>query len=135
MAKCKLRNLSKTTQDSSRVVVSAILETTGDNVMSKLPGSQNLSRSVRRWRLEEEMAPPSPSSNHGFDTPENFRTKDSGEFFLLHDSGKADKERILVFASPSGILLLRLGKISSKIDKNVQKLQPKTNYIVEKLEF
>ena len=103
-AAADLKNLSSSTQhSSSRTVVSTILERASKLQKTRLPSNENLSRNVRRWRNKLSMAPPCPTTNTGFDVPNAYTKTTLGENFLIHDSGKNDSSRFLIFGSETAV--------------------------------
>lgn len=49
------------------------------------------------------MAPPCPTTNTGFDVPNAYTKTTLGENFLIHDSGKIDSSRFLIFGSETAV--------------------------------
>ena len=68
-----------------------------------LASISTLSRNVRGWRQVNQQAPPIPKSRSGYPIPDKYKYLNSGELFLLHDSGETDENRILIFGTQSDL--------------------------------
>ena len=81
--KIELETLAIYGQESSRTVIANVFKNTGKNIKAIIPSNANLTRNVRHIRAVNSMAPPNPSSKYGFEIPEKFSQKCSGENRLL----------------------------------------------------
>ncbi len=88
---------------TSRMAISELAESCDRSVMSELPSIASISRNIRKWKQIKEKIPPNPSSRTGFHIPNEFKTLDNGENFLLFDSGPEDEQRILIFGTQKGL--------------------------------
>jgi hypothetical protein len=71
--------------------------------MAEVAGPSSLSHRVREWRQKASKAPPIPRERHNFEIPEEYKKLESGEIFLLHDSGVNDEKRMLIFGTKQGL--------------------------------
>ena len=78
-AKEELKRLALQTNNSSRSVVSNVVETTSKPLKTVLSSNANLARTVRRFRIKDTMAPPNPKTSYGFEIPEKYSHTASGE--------------------------------------------------------
>ena len=60
---------------------------------------RSIRRSIRRVRQKGDVEDPLPESREGFDVPDNYKSLDNGQNFLLFDSGSNDADRILIFGT------------------------------------
>ncbi|XP_068234088.1 uncharacterized protein [Palaemon carinicauda] len=93
-------------QSISNSVRNIILESVislDENTHAQLPSIPVLSRTLHKHRKIIARIPTLPSTRHGFEIPESFRNLSDGENFLQFDSGSQDTNRILIFATDSGL--------------------------------
>ncbi|XP_068213377.1 uncharacterized protein [Palaemon carinicauda] len=81
----------------------SIFKIVEDGALAALLATSSLSRNIRRWRQQTSCALPIPSARFGFDIPLEYSKLESGDTFLQYDSGVEDEERILIFASSTGL--------------------------------
>ena len=101
MSAIKDRALSS--HEAARSVIATECSNLQDAVLAGLPATSSVSRNVRRWRQRKDCALPIPSARFGFHIPLEYCKFDSGDNFLQYDSGIEDEERILIFASSTGL--------------------------------
>lgn len=106
----KLKNLAKTTKNSTRQVVSESIIGVKKATAAVLPSEKSLVRMVQRYR-DSNAVPKNPRDLSELIIPEEFRKTVKGQNFLLYDS--ADQEygyggRILMFGTQENLTFLSL---------------------------
>ncbi|XP_018495545.1 uncharacterized protein LOC108864425 [Galendromus occidentalis] len=78
-------------------------------VAGQMPCTDLLRQQVRRSRSRAGVlaAPTNPTSREDFKLPERLKVTGKEESFVFYDSGEGDPDRILVFATPGNLNLLR----------------------------
>ena len=74
-------------------------------IAARLPTERTLKRQIQRTRNRNGRVPPLPTSLQDLNIPEDYKTFDDGELFLLHDSGPSP-QRILIFSTHENLRLL-----------------------------
>ena len=88
---------------SVRNIISESVNSLDENTRAQLPSIPVLARTLHKHRKIVDSIPTLPSTRHGFEIPESFRNLSNGEKFLQFDSGSQDTNRILIFATDSGL--------------------------------
>lgn len=105
--KCAIKRRAETTNDTTQQILAGELATISPAAAVILPGLSNMRRTIRSQRQNNETLPPLPPTRAAIPVlPAEFQTTTSGQQFLLHDSGVADANRILIFGSPDAVTLL-----------------------------
>ncbi|XP_076069722.1 uncharacterized protein LOC143041600 [Oratosquilla oratoria] len=99
----QMKIMSGSTQDAPRTIICKETQNLNVCAISELPSVSSLSRSIRRWRQVEDNVPPIPQVRHGYLIPDQYCYLDNGLKWLQFDSGEHNAERILIFATDSGI--------------------------------
>lgn len=89
-------------------IILEVAAANSDTVKTKLPSVQLMKKVIVRKRKNEEIV--SAPNDLMFDIPDELKTTINEEAFLLYDSGQSVDERIIVFASPSNIEILKTQK-------------------------
>ena len=88
---------------SSRELIATATQQLGEEAKSQMQSVSTLSRSIRNWRQSVLAIPAIPRSRVGYEIPETFKHLTDGSLFLAFDSGIDDPDRILIFATESGL--------------------------------
>ena len=105
--KSGIKRRAETTNDTTQQVLAGEMAGISPAAAANLPQLGNIRRTIRSQRQTNENLPPLPATRAAIPVlPAEFRTTLSGQQFLLHDSGVADNDRILMFGSPDGVSLL-----------------------------
>jgi len=99
-------NAAETTQNSTRNILSDGVQNVDEQTAAAMPSKRTLSRRIQRARRRVNPTPPIPTARHGFDIPDKYRITVDEKLFLMHDSGRDDTNRILIFCSEEGLDLL-----------------------------
>ena len=78
-------------QETTRTVVSKIVQSISKPLKIVIPSNESDSRSVRRLRAGNAIWPPNPNSSHGFEIPDKYSRTTSEDNFLIFDSGVEDR--------------------------------------------
>ncbi len=106
-----LKNRIKTSESlSSRDAISTTVQTLGEEAKFQLQSIPTLSRSVRKWKHSNMRIPAHPTSRCGFQIPDSFKNLCDGSLFLAYDSGVEDPQRIIIFASQTGLSDLEISE-------------------------
>jgi hypothetical protein len=83
-----------------------------DAVASEMPLVRSITRGIRQARSKANTGQkqPNPASITDFEIPDNLRYLETGESFLLSDSGKNDVNRIIMFGTKKGMKKLKIYK-------------------------
>ena len=101
-----MKEVASQSRMATREVIATASQSMSPAAKASMTSINTLSRKIRRWRAEEESAPPVPTSRTGYTIPDEYRKLADDKNFLQYDSGEHDSDRILVFASDEGILSL-----------------------------
>jgi hypothetical protein len=72
----------------------------------------NLEKTISRKRKAAQIQQPIPKTLAEVDIPEETRTRtELNEHFLLHDSGPADQERVILFGSRTDLARLAASEV------------------------
>lgn len=96
-----------TSEEPPRRIVQDAVAGIGEEAATKVRSNTNLTAMVNRKRRHGEAFPPPPHGRLAFEIPPNLRVTNNGQPFLLHDSGPEDADRLLIFAAPRMVQLLR----------------------------
>lgn len=88
------------TRDPPRRIIADEVVHLSQEAAVQVRTNRNLSAMINRKRKRQDCPPPTPQSRSGFIIPPEYTHLESGEQFLLHDSGAEDDSRILIFATP-----------------------------------
>ena len=100
------RAKSKMTEDAvdtQKGVIAGNLEELDERARQHLGQVESLARVLRAAKQKAEGAPVNPDTRTGFEIPAEYRTTASGHNFLQYDSGADDQNRLLIFATDSGL--------------------------------
>ena len=88
---------------STREILSTTIQHTNGEARHQLQSLDSLSRTIRKWRQVNTGAPAILTSRTGFEIPEDYKILPEGASFLAYDSGSDDENRIIIFATESGL--------------------------------
>ena len=72
-------------------------------VQLRMPDVKTLNKDMQRHRRSFVQSTKAPKRREDIDLPEDCRFLKSGEEWLLHDSGKGDKQRFLIFGTRKNV--------------------------------
>ncbi|XP_068208538.1 uncharacterized protein [Palaemon carinicauda] len=98
----KMKENATNSQLSARSLIASASASLDEAGCYLMPSNATLSRNIRKWRQFHVQVPPIPNARNGYAIPEDFTRLESGENFLLYDSGEDDVSRILIFGTDSG---------------------------------
>lgn len=101
-----IRHAAKTTSDAPKIILASCLQIASQSAVATLPKLRYVKRNIRNQRRKVNRYPPLPQNRQDIDLATLTTTKKGAEF-LLHDSGKEDTDRILVFGTANNIQILR----------------------------
>ena len=105
--KSAIKRRAETTNDTSQQILAGELATISPAAAANLPHLSNLRLTIRSQRQTKENLPPLPPTRADIPVlPAEFQTTISGQQFLLHDSGLADANRILIFGLPDAVTFM-----------------------------
>jgi hypothetical protein len=103
----EIKGIAETSKETSRSLIATAATKLNIAEMSEFPKGSLLSRNIRKWRNTNNSAQCNPSSRMNYEIPESYKyiilAEKDRELFLQIDSGKEDENRILIFATNSGL--------------------------------
>ncbi|XP_018495850.2 uncharacterized protein LOC100900068 [Galendromus occidentalis] len=101
--------VQKTYAKSTALVAAAVSEVSSRSTLGSLPRPDLLRRQVLRARKREysPMHPTNPLRREDLVIPDFLKMTTKGDPFLLYDSGEGDCERMIIFATPDNLELLK----------------------------
>ena len=97
-------------QAPSQAVAATALSEVPKIVLAEMPTLNSLTRSIRRIRENEEVAPPLPKNLEELIIPEEYQTMENGDKFLAFDSGPG-LNRMLIFWTKNSVDWLSKGGV------------------------
>ena len=96
---------------STRQIIANASQLLSENGKQQIQNMPTLSRNVQHWRQAALGIPALPPLRTGYEIPDSFKFTKDGDLFLAYDSGVNDADRILMFATESGLNDLAAGAI------------------------
>ena len=96
---------------STRHIIANASQLLSENGKQQIQNMPTLSRNVQHWRQAALGIPALPPLRTGYEIPDSFKFTKDGDLFLAYDSGVNDADRILMFATESGLNDLAAGAI------------------------
>ena len=107
MVKAGIKRRAENSNDTTQQVLAGELVGVSEGAAANLPSIQNIRRTIRSQKHNNDNLPPLPTSRDAIPIlPIDFQTSLSGQQFLLHDSGVGDANRVFMFGSPDAVSLL-----------------------------
>lgn len=97
--RCEMRRLAQETNEPPQGILGATCQALPAGAAAQMPSLRHVRRTLRRHRQRVANPYPVPLTRRDFDVPHEFSITAIGAPFLLHDSGRDDPQRILVFGS------------------------------------
>ena len=92
--------------ESTRAIFASGVETMSDSSINQLPKTESIKRMIRVHKNGPDRIINSASASE-INILERYRVNPKGEPFLLFDSGVGDISRIIIFATPKMLSILR----------------------------
>lgn len=93
---------AETANDSTRNIIRDGVQNIDTHLAAALPSRQSMCRRIQRARRRINPTPPVPIERTGYDIPDKYCNTSDGRKFLAHDTGKNDRNRILIFCTEEG---------------------------------
>ena len=94
-----VKTAAVTTQDPPRRIVQDAIADVNEEVAAAVGSSTNLRQIIRRKRKATDNNPPAPATIGELLIPDQLRQTTDQRRFLLHDSGRGDGNRMLIFST------------------------------------
>uniref|UniRef100_H2XX57 MULE transposase domain-containing protein n=1 Tax=Ciona intestinalis TaxID=7719 RepID=H2XX57_CIOIN len=101
----ELKRRACNTAESPQRIISEELSKLDEDSATQIAPERTLRRAIRRHKQKNDTGPAIPRSRD-FQIPQVYQQLENGETFLLHDSGRTNSLRMLVFCSTSGLAAL-----------------------------
>ena len=101
-----IRERAETTQETPQQIIADLLANMDDVSSQQLPPPRTIKRNIRRARKRVNQPHPLPTSVEDIEVPDDLKRLESGELFLIYDSGKEDNERFFIFGTESSLDVL-----------------------------
>lgn len=105
-AKNDVKIVAATTRNPTHQILAEAVATISEVAAVQLPKFNSLKRTIQRQRTSL----PSPRTLAELTIPENYTLTLDNEQFLMHDSGKDDEDRFLIFSTQKNLQLLAQSK-------------------------
>ena len=100
-----IKRQASTTEETTMMIIASQCTGVSEVTAASLPTERALKRQIQRTRNRNGRVPPLPASLEDLNIPDDYKTFDDGELFLLHDSGPGS-QRILIFSTHENLMLL-----------------------------
>ena len=94
-----VKTAAVTTRDPPRRIVQDAMAEVNEEVAAAVGSSTNLRQTIRRKRKATDNNPPAPANVGELFIPDKLRQTTDQRSFLLHDSGRGDVHRMLIFST------------------------------------
>ena len=100
------KSLAKKSEQSTRSILSTMLETINSGTFNKLPKLESVKRTIRSYKNISIESCGQPRDAASIIIPPKYTLSLKGEQFLLYDSGFGDGRRMLIYTTPRLLRIL-----------------------------
>ena len=105
-ARARIKRKAEETEETPQQILGHELQQLSQQAAVQMVPLRHVRRTIRMTKQRKNAVHPIPS-DRTFEIPEEYRSLQNGENFLLHDSGMDDLNRILVFGTERSLQMLR----------------------------
>ena len=101
-----IKRRAEQTQETAQQIMGEEMQQVNQSAAVQMAPLSTIRRAIRYTKQKANAVHPLPN-DRAFDIPDEYKTLENGEIFLLHDSGNADPRRILIFGTNRTMTLLQ----------------------------
>ena len=105
LMRASIKRRAEETDETAQQILGHELQVISQQDAVQLASIPTIRRAIRSAKLKKNAVYPLPTSRN-FRIPGEYKTPPNGKDFLLHDSGNADPNRILIFGTNRTVQLL-----------------------------